>query len=69
MRTAITQLRADANIEYLHAPVDAEAQAITETNKAVQSLTRPLVVEDDNPLLNDTLLQNESIERGISGLK
>ncbi|MCB1947502.1 EpsD family peptidyl-prolyl cis-trans isomerase [Nitrosomonas sp.] len=69
MRAAITQLRADANIEYLHAPVDAEAQAITETNKAVQSLTRPLVVEDDNPLLNDTLLQNESIERGISGLK
>ncbi|WP_177167772.1 EpsD family peptidyl-prolyl cis-trans isomerase [Nitrosomonas marina] len=68
-RAAITQLRAEAEIDYLHARQDTSTETEAEADMTVQSLSPPLISEKDNHLLEDTLLQNESIERGISGLK
>ncbi|SER64848.1 peptidyl-prolyl cis-trans isomerase, EpsD family [Nitrosomonas sp. Nm51] len=66
-KTAIAQLRAEANIEYLHAT--AESKDKDETGSASQSLARPLADDGNKQLVDDTLLQNESIERGIGGLR
>lgn len=68
-QAAITQLRADAEIDYLHARQDTSSETEAEANTTVQSLSPLLDSEEDDKLLDDTLLQNESIERGISGLK
>ncbi len=60
-QAAIARLRASAEIEYLHASEDSVDQA---TPQPTTQMTNEAV---NNPL--DDLLHDESIERGISGLK
>lgn len=65
-RNAIAQLRAAADIEYLHAKEDAGNKV--EADDQLPSVL-PLTTEQDDPVLDNVLLEDESIERGISGLK
>ena len=58
---AIARLRASAEIEYLHDTADITEQAAPQPAVELSNET------DNNPL--DDMLQAESIERGISGLK
>lgn len=66
VQAEVSRLRAAANIEYLHATAD------TDTNAAVTAepqTTLPLTTQQDDATLDNILLRDESIERGISGLK
>jgi hypothetical protein len=67
MQAEVSRLRAAANIEYLHVTQDA---AVADNAAAEPPAMLPLVgQQDDAAALDNVLLQNESIERGISGLK
>ncbi len=68
---AITQLRANANIEYLHDAPETESKAAAEaaSGETLQPSAISLDSKEDNMPLDSILLQNESIERGIGGLK
>ena len=68
MQAEVSRLRAAANIEYLHVTQDT---AVADNAAAEQPPAMlPLVgQQDDAAALDNVLLQNESIERGISSLK
>lgn len=67
MQAEVSRLRAAANIEYLHVTQDA---AVADNAAAESPAMLPLAgQQDDAAALDNVLLQNESIERGISGLK
>jgi peptidyl-prolyl cis-trans isomerase C len=64
VQAEVSRLRAAAKIEYLHATAD------TNTTVAAEPLTTlPLTTQQDDATLEEVLLLDESIERGISGLK
>ena len=62
-QAAISHLRSNANIEYLHDWAETTAM------EAIQPSTKPLDTKEAEMPLDDILLQDESIERGIGGLK
>lgn len=67
MQAEVSRLRAAANIEYLHVTQDT---AVADNAAAGPPAMLPLAgQQDDAAALDNVLLQNESIERGISGLK
>ncbi|MDR4517194.1 MAG: EpsD family peptidyl-prolyl cis-trans isomerase [Nitrosomonas sp.] len=68
MKSALTNLRASANIEYLHTSVDNVDQTDSQAALRPTAETEHNPLGDDNTALNN-LLQNDSIERGITGLK
>lgn len=63
---AIARLRAAADIEYLHDQEDTDSSIETD---AQSPSTTPLIPQQEDKALDNILLQDESIERGISGLK
>lgn len=70
VRDEVSQLRTAANIEYLHAEANADIDTHASTIAEELPATLPLTTQqDDSGLDNSILLQDESIERGISGLK
>lgn len=67
VQSEVSRLRSAANIEYLHATAGTDSNVA----KAVepQTISPPLNAQQDGASLENMLLKDDSIERGISGLK